>query len=99
MAGQGLTIVHGEGMTRVQVTCIHQSGTVYVVPAEKSWVCSQKYMPAHALAGFLGELVNLNDPRVKELMQRWGIYFRQLPLEEDPNQSSLPEEGGNVTPR
>ena len=30
MAGQGLTIVHGEGMTRVQVTCIHQSGTVYV---------------------------------------------------------------------
>ena len=80
MADYGLSIKHGEGMTRVQVTCDHQSGLLYVVPAEKSWVCSQEHMPAHALAGFLGELKALEDPRVEALMQRWGIYFRQLPI-------------------
>ena len=84
MAEYGLTIKHGQGMTRVEINCMHQSGLLYVVPAEKSWVCSQEHMPAHAMAGFLREMMELGDPRVKELMQRWGIYFRELPLEEEP---------------
>ena len=83
MAEYGLTVKHGEEMTRVQISCMHQSGLLYMVPAERSWVCSQEYMPAHALAGFLRELMDLKDPRVKELMQRWGVYFRQLPLDEE----------------
>ena len=83
MAEYGLNVKQGDGVTRLQVSCMHQSGLVYMVPAEKSWVCSQEYMPAHALAGFLTELMELRDPRVKELTQRWGIYFRQLPLEEE----------------
>ena len=83
MADHGLTIKPGQGMTRVQVSCMHQSGLLYVVPAEKSWVCSEEHMPAHAIAGFLTELTNLKDSKIKELMQRWGIYFRQLPLEEE----------------
>ena len=82
MAEHGLIVKHGQGMTRVQINCIHQSGLLYVVPAEKSWVCTQEYMPAHALAGFLRKLIDLEDPRVKALMQVWGIYFRELPLEE-----------------
>ena len=77
----GLTIKSGEEMTRIQVTCPHQSGLIYVVPAQRSWVCSRDRMPSHALAGFFGELVQLKDPRVVELMQSWGIYYRQLPLE------------------
>ncbi len=87
MAEYGLIIKHGQGMTRVEISCMHQSGLLYMVPAEKSWVCSQEYMPAHALAGFLGDLMDLKDSRVKKLMQRWGIYFRQLPLEEEPSQT------------
>ena len=83
MAEYGLTVKHGEGMTRVQISCMHQSGLLYMVPAERSWVCSQQHMPAHALAGFLRELTDLKDSRVKELMQRWGVYFRQLPLDEE----------------
>lgn len=83
MTDHGLSIKPGQGMTRVQVSCMHQSGLLYVVPAEKSWVCSEEHMPAHAIAGFLTELTNLKDNKVKELMQRWGIYFRQLPLEEE----------------
>ena len=68
-------------MTRIQVTCEHQSGLIYVVPAERSWVCTPERMPAHALAGFFRELVNLKDDRVAALMQDWGLYYRQLPLE------------------
>ena len=82
----GLIVEPSEGMTRIQMACLHQKGLLYVVPAEKSWVCSQEHMPSHALAGFLGELVELKDSRVKELMQRWGIYFRSLPLDEEKPQ-------------
>ena len=87
MTDYGLSIRPGQGITRVQISCMHHRGLLYVVPAEKSWVCSQEYMPAHALAGFLKDLVDLQDPRIKEAMQRWGIYFRQLPLDEEPVQA------------
>jgi hypothetical protein len=77
-----VTIKPGQAMTRLQVSCIHQSGLLYVVPAEKSWVCSQEMLPAHALAGFLKELTALDDPRIADIMQRWGVYFRELPLDD-----------------
>ncbi len=78
-----LTMKSGEDLTRIPVTCPHQSGLIYVVPADRSWVCSREQMPAHALAGFFRELVALDDSRVKALMQSWGVYYRQLPLEGD----------------
>ena len=81
MADNGMTITAGQDMTRIQVTCPHQSGLLYVVPAELSWVCDPQQVPAHALAGFFRELVNLRDDRVATLMQDWGLYYRQLPLE------------------
>ncbi|MDE2778095.1 MAG: hypothetical protein OXI91_00250 [Chloroflexota bacterium] len=81
MAENGMTISPGADMTRIQVTCPHQSGLLYVVPAERSWVCDSEQVPAHALAGFFRELVNLKDDRVSALMQEWGLYYRQLPLE------------------
>ena len=82
-AHHGLTVVQGEGMTRIKMGCQHQQSLVYVVPAEKSWVCSSELMPGHALSGFLGELVSQKDKGVERLMQSWGIYFRQLPLGEE----------------
>ncbi len=81
MADLGMTVMPGDGMTRIQVTCEHQSGLIYVVPAERSWVCSAENLPAHALAGFFRELVALKHPGVQDLMQQWGLYYRQLPLE------------------
>ena len=86
MAETGLDVKQSEDMTRIQVTCPHQSGLIYVVPAERSWVCSSEQVPAHALAGFFRELVELGDSRVKELMQAWGVYYRQLPLEGEQNE-------------
>ena len=52
----GVSIVPGKGTTRIHIGCTHQKGLVYVVPAEKSWVCTEEMLPGHALAGFLGEL-------------------------------------------
>jgi hypothetical protein len=82
MADNGLTVNQGNDMTRIQVTCEHQSGLIYVVPAERSWVCTPEKAPAHALAGFFRELVAMEHPGVRDLMGQWGIYYRQLPLEE-----------------
>ncbi len=81
MENNGLEIKQGEGLSRVELGCSHQKGLLYVVPAERSWVCSQEMMPAHALAGFLGELTELQQPSVQQLMNRWGISYRRLPLE------------------
>jgi hypothetical protein len=89
MADTGLTVTPGDGMTRIQVTCQHQSGLIYVVPAQRSWVCSEELIPAHALAGFFRELVALKHLPVQELMQEWGLYYRQLPIAmEEPTQSA-----------
>ena len=87
MADSGMTIKPGLDMTRIQVSCPHQSGLLYVVPAERSWVCEPAQVPAHALAGFFRELVNLKDDRIADLMQDWGIYYRQLPLEGEQGDS------------
>ena len=52
MVTNGLNVKVGQNITRMQISCEHQSGLLYMVPGEKSWVCSQELMPAHALAGF-----------------------------------------------
>jgi hypothetical protein len=79
MGDTGVTITTGSDMTRIQVSCEHQNGLIYVVPAEGSWVCAGEHLPAHALAGFFGELAALQLPMVQNLMTQWGIYYRNLP--------------------
>ena len=80
MSSFGLKVKGESGSKRVELQCEHQKGLLYVVPAEASWVCSDELLHVHALAGFFSEMRQLNDPRVKELMQRWGLYFRPRPL-------------------
>ena len=75
----GLELKPSEEMTRIQAVCQHQQGLIYVVPAERSWVCTPEYLAAHALAGFFRELGALKNPAVEGLMKDWGIYYRQLP--------------------
>ena len=86
MDDHGLEIRSGDGLSRLQLSCSHQKGVLYMVPAEKSWVCAQELMPAHALAGFLGDLTELQEPAVQRLMTQWGIYFRRLPLDGEDTQ-------------
>ena len=83
MPDYGVKVKPGQGMVRVEMGCAHHNALLYIVPSEASWVCSQENLPGHSLAGFLKELVRLRDPRVTDLMRRWGISFRELPLESD----------------
>ncbi len=80
MAEFGLTVKHDSGGKRVEIQCAHQNGLLYVVPSEASWVCSEELLHAHAIAGFFKQLIELDNPQVKDLMQRWGLYFRERPL-------------------
>lgn len=80
---QGVTVKTGADMARVQVTCPHQSGLIYAVPGDRSWVCTDELRPAHAMAGFFRELIALKDPRVESLLQQWGLYYRSLPLDSE----------------
>ena len=84
----GVTIKTGEDMARVQVTCPHQSGLIYAVPGDRSWVCTDELRPAHAMAGFFRELIALKDPRVETLLQQWGLYYRSLPLDSEAEGST-----------
>ena len=80
MAEFGLTVKHDSGGKRVEIQCAHENGLLYVVPSEASWVCSEELLHAHAIAGFFRQLIELDNPQVKDLMQRWGLYFRERPL-------------------
>ena len=84
---QGLTVKISTDMGRVQATCPHQSGLIYAVPGDRSWVCTDELRPAHAMAGFFRELIALKDPRVESLMQQWGLYYRSLPLDADAGEA------------
>ena len=83
MTKSGLDVIPGNDMTRIRVVCEHQSGLIYVVPADRSWVCDQVNLPAHALAGFFRELTSLENKEVQDLMQLWGVYYRQLPRDQE----------------
>ena len=80
MAEFGLTVKHDSGGKRVEMQCAHQNGLLYVVPSEASWVCPEELLHAHAIAGFFKQLIELDNPQVKDIMQRWGLYFRERPL-------------------
>ncbi len=88
MADAGVKVSLGTGGTRIELECEHHSGVLYTVPGEMSWVCTPDMLHAHALAGFLRELVKLDSPQVEALMQRWGVYYRERPVVAMANEAS-----------
>ena len=85
----GITEKNGQQSNRIDILCPHHGGIVYVVPSEASWVCSEKSINAHAISGFFTDVSKLDDPKIREIMQKWGLYFRERPLpNEDSGQSS-----------
>ena len=77
----GVSIKTGNASSRVELRCPHRNGVLYAIPSESTWVCSDELRPAHALAGFFEALRQLEDQQVQALMQQWGLYFRERPLE------------------
>ena len=90
MPDYGLNVKQDTGGKRLEIRCAHQNGLLYVVPSEASWVCSEDLLHVHAMAGFFRQLAELDDQRVHELMQRWGLYFRPRPLETEEEGSPAP---------
>ena len=78
----GITVKQGTGGTRVEIRSRNQAGVLYAVPAEGSWVAAPDQLHAHALAGFFTELVKRDNPGLRALMNRWGLSYRELPLED-----------------
>ena len=83
----GIKLRQGSESSRLELECPHQSGVLYTVPGEASWVCSTDLLHAHALAGFLGELMELDLTPVNQAMQRWGVYYRPRPLNNPEDES------------
>ena len=90
MAEFGLNVKHGVEGKRIGIQCKHLNGLLYVIPSGASWVCSEELLHVHALAGFFTQLMELNDQRVKEIMQCWGLYFRERPLVPQDDLSEKP---------
>lgn len=88
MADLGLELKGESGSRRMELTCEHHNGLLYVVPSEATWVCSEETLHVHALAGFFEQLAQLDDVRIREVMQRWGLYFRERPLVSDDQTAS-----------
>ena len=78
MGSFGLVVKGESGSKRVELQCEHHNGLLYVVPSEGSWVCSDDLLHVHAFAGFMKQLAQFEDSRVKELMQTWGLYLREI---------------------
>ena len=83
----GLIVKHDSEGKRIEMQCEHQNGLVYVVRGESNWVCDEDLLHAHSLAGFFRELGELDDARVSDIMQRWGIYYRPRPLSDSADHS------------
>lgn len=76
----GFTLKTGDGSASMAMECPHQNGLLYMVPGDRSWVCEDDVRPAHVLAGFFKEIAALDDARIREAMNRWGLYYRPRPL-------------------
>ena len=83
MGDFGLTVNGESGSKRVELECEHQNGLVYVVRADRNWVCSDDLLHVHSLAGFFKDLAELDDDRITHVMQDWGLYYRPRPLSTD----------------
>ena len=85
MDTKGIQIKQNDDGARMKMQCEQQKGLLYVIPSDANWVCSADLRLAHSLAGFLKELGEIDDPRLHKIMQRWGIYSRNLEIlsEED----------------
>ena len=83
MGDFGFTVKGESGSKRVELECEHQNGLVYVVRADRNWVCSDDLLHVHSLAGFFKDLSELDDERITQVMQDWGLYYRPRPLSTD----------------
>ena len=54
---------------------------IYFVKTDQNWVAEDDSIHIHSLIGFFSDFNKLNDSESKNLMQKWGMYFRTKELE------------------
>ena len=72
----GLKIRGESNGKRIEMSCDHHSGILYAVPSASSWVCSQDMLHIHALVGFFNDIQALDSIDIRNMMQKWGLYYR-----------------------
>ena len=87
----GIEIRNQEGGSLMRIRCPHLNAILYVIPSSGNWVCSDHSRLGHGLAGFMQELAALENPQVKELMQRWGLYFRTSAVDQTTSEGLVEE--------
>ncbi len=80
MIEQGISIKNASEGKRINLCCDHNSGVIYIVPSEASWVCNQENIAAHAISGFFRDITKLEDLQIEQIMQKWGLYYRDLKI-------------------
>ena len=75
------SIKHGDQSKRFQLKCDHRGGTLYIIPSEASWVCDESSFHAHALEGFFNDLLKITDPKIEDLFNKWGLFYRSEKFE------------------
>jgi len=86
MAEQGISIKNASEGKRINLSCDHNSGVIYIVPSEASWVCDQENIAAHTISGFFRDLTKLENSQIEQIMQKWGLYYRGLEvIDADPS--------------
>ena len=86
MDEQGISIKNASEGNRIKINCDHNSGVLYIVPSEASWVCSQENIAAHTISGFFRDLIKLENSQIDQIMQKWGLYYRGLEvIDSDPS--------------
>ena len=70
-----------ENMNTLNLETNHLGGKLYFVKTDQNWVAEDDSIYIHSLIGFFSDFNKLNDSESKNLMQKWGIYFRTKDLE------------------
>ena len=70
-----------ENMNTLDLETNHLSGKLYFVKTDQNWVAEDESIYIHSLIGFFSDFNKLNNSESKNLMQKWGMYFRTKELE------------------
>ena len=75
-----LKINRSESQVRIELKCDHKSGILYIVPSDSSWVCKDQNLGSHSISGFFSDIIENGDKKTIDLMQKWGVYYRNNPF-------------------
>jgi|TARA_B110000263_G_C15277924_1_gene496762 hypothetical protein len=78
---KGLTIKNQKDLTSIEASSSNQHGLIYITHgAPKNWVAKPDEMVSHTLAGFFKALTEIEDPKIQDLLNAYGLVYRELEI-------------------